>query len=263
MADEEAMVATQTQDQAGEQQTETQQQAAQDDGLAELRKSAAPDMADVLGDMTPEQRERILLTRLAERRATDASKETGGAAAASTDGSASRVPQPLQVSQAALDRLKAPLKEMLGEEGATAIAQYLGENMQLMVSALTAQDRVLREVAVPNEFRVLLEDGAVPEATRADVTKAREYLDRGDARTAVAALKLAVFDRKDAVARAKKNPAQTEADLRRRRESRQASDLSLSGQEPAETVLEMPATGDLSSGPWKKIMVAGMKGAQK
>jgi len=180
---------------------------AEPDETTQLWGQVAPEVASEIQSLTPEQRERILLKRLAaQSRGDDPDGTPDGNVPPQT---VTEPPKPpvVDIPRVDADAIRTELASELGDNAATLLMKYIQPSIQaidgmsrLVAGALKEQDDrlgkfegTLRGVTLPNEFRAAMTK--VAGASEGDFAAAQKIFDRGDAKTPELALKLAVFER--------------------------------------------------------------------
>ncbi len=196
---------------------ETTEETVEPDPLAEKWQKVAPDIADAVGNLTPEERVGILLNRLAAQPA-GAPPEGSDATAATPDGQKPQTPLAAEIPNLDPDALVAGFQEAVETNNGEQAGKLMGQALEwmralggVMSGAINEnQDEMgkmrglLTDATQPAEFRNAVPD--VRSATEADIPAARTKLASGEAGTIEAALKLAVSDRDSELARATRTP---------------------------------------------------------
>jgi hypothetical protein len=174
----------------------------------------APELADSFEELSTEAREGILLRKLAQTADAKATTEDGtaGPTDGKTDTQTPVVEIPNLDREALISNLKTAVDANDGESAVKMIDKVFEWSDATMRVVGGAQREMLEEMQrMREEFRGVTEPAKfsqavarVPGAKETDIPKAKEYLKNGDAKTFDAALKLAVFDRNQAVAQGKK-----------------------------------------------------------
>ena len=207
---EEELTAAEMVDQAAEQvdeQVDEQEEEVVDDGMQELWEQVAPELAGHVGDLSTEAQVGILLKRLAAQASSEDSTGDTAAKAVADEGAKQGPPQVISLPK--LDRRAVQdaataafesgngeaLAKMLGDTFDTIgqVVEIIGGGFDEMVEKMNTQSADWQKAVAPSRFRGLL--GSVPDAAESDIPAAQRFMDSGDAKTHIAALKLAVFDR--------------------------------------------------------------------
>jgi len=207
--------------QPGEQKAaeESQPEQPKDTETRDLWNQVAPDLADSVGELSPEARERLLLKRLSASAASKAAKADDSKESSATDGTQSHQPT---IDAPVLDpgAMKAAIAKAM-EEGDSAgladmfekVVNYNAALGQLVLGAigesntkLNRFESSLSELTVPAQLRALVP--TVRGANDSDIARAKEVLGSGEATTPQAALKLAVFEREADEARPAKSASE-------------------------------------------------------
>ena len=219
----------------------------------ELWAKVAPDLADSIKDLSPEARERILLNRLAanaEQKDTPATsvKEVANDAPNAGGPSASEVPT------LDYERMTKTLSDIVGEqEGPTMMKEIFDPTLRYVhgvaarvIEALGEYDKRFTEYEgklssfeQPRKFQSALPN--VRGAVEADIAKAQQIYASGEAKTELAALKLAVYERQAELDKAKGAKPASE-DARRRAQAIAASDHTGSSRKGGVPEYRIPTT---------------------
>ena len=171
----------------------------------ELFAKALPEFAEDYDQFTPAQRERLLAQRLAAVSAEDAPSTGEPQPGTRSDkGDESRTPPIPEPPVVDFNRMTADLTSSFGEDEAKVMMsalrpaiEYTNSMALVMAQALGEQrkelDKLKGETLVPRQLEQAVL--RVPGARATDIASAKQYLERGEVRDPVLAIKLAKADR--------------------------------------------------------------------
>lgn len=182
-------------------------QGGEDNALQEAWEQVAPDLAEHIGDLSPEAREGILLKRLAAQAAgahPNGDKSQGDVADRDAQ---PQSPPAVDIPTYDPERLAAAAVQALDDGDSEAFGKVMRETFDTLNGVIRMVGNAQDEMGVkmdkmggsftkamrPAQFRKVMSD--VQGAAESDFAVAESILDSGDATTAISALKLAVFNR--------------------------------------------------------------------
>lgn len=213
--------------------------------LDTLWNETLPELAGSRGELTPETREQLLITRLAaqpQSRPTTGDQAEGPSPTAEADAGAPPVAELPAIDAQAQ---QAAFAEALETGDGTALAKVFEEQRayveglgRLVHGSLKDQDVAIgalgQEVRMPNEMREALPN--VRGANEADLKAAMKLLTSGEVKSAEVALKVATFNRQSELAAADEPRASASEAATRKAKGLRASQLaggSVRGSQPA------------------------------
>ena len=229
----------------GEATGEQEEQPQEPSELDTLWNETLPELAGSRGELTPETREQLLITRLAaqpQSTPTTGDQAEGPSPTAGTDAGAPPVPElPTIDAQAQQAAIESAMENGDGVALAKVFADqraYVEELGRLVHGSLRDQDQAIgalgQEVRMPTEMREALPN--VRGANEADLKAAMKLLTSGEVKSPEVALKVATFNRQSELAAAEEPRVSASEAARRKAQGLAASRLaggSVRGSQPA------------------------------
>jgi len=227
------------------------------DELAESWQEVAPELADHIDKLSPEEREGILLKRLqaAQSAGEAANTETSAKSADSTSQPKPKTPPVEEIPAIDFSKMQTALADALADDSAAKVVvdtlkplmQSIGGLASLVTNTLDEQDQRISSFVLPAQFKDAVAE--VDGATAADIPAARKIMDEKRIDDPQVAITVAVFRREKELSKAApKRVASKEA--KRKAEALRAAQQGGQGQESGAPVTRMPRTEE----EWKELL---------
>lgn len=213
--------------------------------LDTLWNETLPELAGSRGELTPETREQLLITRLAAQPQSTLRTEDQADRPSSTTEADAEAPPVAELPTIDAQAQQAALEKAFEEQDASALVKvfaeqraYVEELGRLVHGSLKDQDQVIgalgQEVRMPKQMREALPN--VRGANEADMVAAMKLMATGDVKSPEAALKVATFNRQSELAAATEPRVSASEAARHKAQGLAASRLaggSVRGSQPA------------------------------